>query len=120
MEVVRGREPWATSNHLSIRNYAFHELRLSGHSHEVPSPSWTPGHPTRRAGLYRQPIVNSTWVQHELDVAKATANKVLTKLEDAGIVRETTGFKRNRLFRYDEYVDVFDSLTDLSPDTTQD
>jgi len=35
-------------------------------------------------------------------------------------VRETTGFKRNRLFRYDEYVDVFDSLTDLSPDTTQD
>lgn len=58
--------------------------------------------------LYRQPIVNGTWVERELDVAKATANKLLARMESAGILRETTGFKRNRLFRYDEYVDVFD------------
>ncbi len=58
--------------------------------------------------LYRQPIVNSAWVARELDVAKATANKLLTRMENAGILRETTGFQRNRLFRYDEYVDVFD------------
>lgn len=69
--------------------------------------------------LYRQPIVNSAWVGHELGVAKATANKLLARMETAGIVRETTGFRRNRLFRYDEYVDVFEALADAAPDTTQ-
>ena len=58
--------------------------------------------------VYRQPIVNGAWVERELDVAKATANKLLARMERTGILRETTGFKRNRLFRYDEYVDVFD------------
>lgn len=69
--------------------------------------------------LYRQPIVNGAWVERELDVAKATANKLLTRMENAGILRETTGFKRNRLFRYDEYVDVFDVPAAVEPDTTQ-
>lgn len=59
--------------------------------------------------LYTQPIVNSAWVERELGVATATANKVLTRIEAAGILRESTGFKRNRLFRYDEYIDVFDT-----------
>lgn len=69
--------------------------------------------------LYRQPIVNSAWVERELDVAKATAHKLLTRMEATGILRETTGFKRNRLFRYDEYVNVFDALAASEPDTTQ-
>ena len=62
--------------------------------------------------LYRQPIVNGTWVERELGVARATSGKLLARLETAGILRETTGFKRNRLFRYDEYVDVFHALVD--------
>lgn len=69
--------------------------------------------------LYRQPIVNGAWVERELGVAKATASKLLTRLASAGIVRETTGFKRNRLFRYDEYIDVFDALSDVRPDATR-
>jgi len=69
--------------------------------------------------LYGQPIVNGVWVERELDVAKATAHKVLARLEGAGILRETTGFRRNRLFRYDEYVDVFDALAAPPPDTTR-
>jgi hypothetical protein len=69
--------------------------------------------------LYRQPIVNSVWVERELDVAKATAHKLLTRMEATGILRETTGFKRNRLFRYDAYVNVFDALAASEPDTTQ-
>lgn len=68
--------------------------------------------------LYRQPIVNGAWVERELAVAKATANKLLARMENAGVLRETTGFKRNRLFRYDEYIDVFDALTDSQPHTT--
>lgn len=69
--------------------------------------------------LYRQPIVNGAWVERELDVAKATASKLLARLVDAGIMRETTGFKRNRLFRYDEYIDVFDSLAGSESHATQ-
>ena len=49
--------------------------------------------------LYGQPIVNGAWVERELDVAKATAHKLLARLVEVGILRETTGFKRNRLFR---------------------
>jgi Fic family protein len=68
--------------------------------------------------LYGQPIVNSAWVERELGVAKVTANKLLTRMEETGILRETTGFKRNRLFRYDEYVDVFDALAPSEPGKT--
>ena len=46
--------------------------------------------------LYKQPIVDSGWVERELNVAKATANKLLARMEVTGILRETTGFKRNR------------------------
>lgn len=60
--------------------------------------------------LYRQPIINATWVERELAVAKATAHKVIDRLVRAGILRETTGFARNRMFRYDEYIDIFDAL----------
>jgi len=60
--------------------------------------------------LYGQPIVNSVWVERELGVAKATAHKLLARMEAVGILRESTGFKRNRLFRYDEYVDAFNAL----------
>lgn len=63
--------------------------------------------------LYTQPIVDSGWVERELNVAKATANKLVARMEVAGILRETTGFKRNRLYRYDEYVDVFEALASL-------
>ncbi|CAB4876370.1 unannotated protein [freshwater metagenome] len=64
--------------------------------------------------LYRQPIINGAWVERELGIAKSTVSKLLVRLEDAGIVRETTGFKRNRVFRYDEYIDVFENSNDNS------
>jgi Fic family protein len=59
--------------------------------------------------LYRQPVVNAAWVERHLGVAPATANKVLERCEAAGVVRETTGKRRGRLYRYDEYVDLFDT-----------
>jgi hypothetical protein len=33
------------------------------------------------------PIANSAWVERELDVAKATANTLLTRMEAMGILR---------------------------------
>jgi Fic family protein len=68
--------------------------------------------------LYRQPLVNSTWVQKNLQVTSPTANKTLERLCEAGILRETTGNKRNRLYRYDAYVDLFEATDGIELDDT--
>ncbi len=61
--------------------------------------------------LYSQPIVNVAWVERELDVSKVTANRIVARLESLGILRETTGFARNRRFRYDSYLRIFEAMT---------
>ena len=61
--------------------------------------------------LYSQPIVNVAWVERELNVSKVTANRIVARLESLGILRETTGFSRNRRFRYDSYLHIFEAMT---------
>ena len=82
-------------------------LNVGGHKHEL----------ALLNRLDRQPIVNGAWMQGEVGVAKATANQLLVRMEDAGISRVTTGCRRNRLFRNDEYVDVLDVLAGSGADT---
>ncbi len=69
--------------------------------------------------LYSQPLVNVSWVQKILNVSPTTANKVLDRFCSAGVLRETTGKKRNRLYRYDAYVDLFETSQPLEQDHTQ-
>jgi Fic family protein len=57
--------------------------------------------------LFARPVVNVKLVQTELGVAWATANKLVGQLEELGVVREITGQKRSRVFRYDPYLDLF-------------
>ncbi len=57
--------------------------------------------------LFARPVVNVKLVQTELSIAWATANKLLGQLEEVGVVREITGQKRSRVFRYDPYLDLF-------------
>ena len=68
--------------------------------------------------MFRQPLVNSAWVQHELDVTAPTANKTLERLCELNILRETTGARRNRMYRYDAYIDLFDTLSPVGLDNT--
>jgi hypothetical protein len=35
------------------------------------------------------------------------ANQLIRRFVEAGILREVTGQARNRVFRYDDYVDLF-------------
>ncbi len=58
--------------------------------------------------LFSQPLVNAKWVAKELGVTPATANAVLARLTAAGVLREITGQARNRVFRYDAYLALFD------------
>ena len=68
--------------------------------------------------MFRQPLVNSAWVQRELGVTSPTANKALERLCELNILRETTGAKRNRTYRYDAYLDLFETVTPVELDDT--
>ena len=68
--------------------------------------------------LFRQPLVNSNWVQQHLHVTSPTANKALERLCELGILREVTGNKRNRTYRYDAYIDLFESVARVEHDDT--
>jgi Fic family protein len=57
--------------------------------------------------LFEQPLVTINRVGERLKVAFGTANRLVDRLVDVGILDETTGGLRNRVFRYSAYVDLF-------------
>ncbi len=58
--------------------------------------------------LFDHPIVTVARVREWLDVTPASANSLVTRLERIGVLRETTGFARNRRFRFDPYLRLFE------------
>jgi Fic family protein len=54
--------------------------------------------------LYDRPLVNVNLVKDKLDVAFVTANGLVGQFVDAGVLREITGGRRRRVFRYDAYL----------------
>lgn len=57
--------------------------------------------------LYTQPILNAQQVAEVLNISTVTAYKLIADFMKAGILKETTGFKRNRFFLFKEYLDIF-------------
>ena len=58
--------------------------------------------------LFDHPIVAVATVRDWLDVTRAGANTLVNRLVDAGILREITGYARNRRFRFDPYLRLFE------------
>lgn len=58
--------------------------------------------------LFTQPLVNARWVGDSLHVTQATANAILSRFVALGALREVTGRARNRVFRFDDYLGLFD------------
>ena len=56
--------------------------------------------------LYQQPIATVRLVENWLASSYATASKVVNQFVDLGLLREMTGFDRNRRFAYDPYLAV--------------
>jgi cobalamin biosynthesis protein CobT len=48
-------------------------------------------------------------LSERLDITFASASTLAKSLEEIGIFKEITGFKRNRLFLFGEYLDLFSS-----------
>ena len=57
--------------------------------------------------LLRQPTLSVKRVVQLLGCTAPTANKLVREMESRGWLRELTGYGRNRLWRYQPYVDLF-------------
>jgi Fic family protein len=68
------------------------------------------------SALFQQPLVNVNRVSDSLDVTFPTANRLVARFEELGLLREVTGQRRSRLFRYDPYLRLFDDPPEDSPD----
>jgi Fic family protein len=58
--------------------------------------------------LFQRPLVNVNAVSRALDVTFPTANRLVATFEELGLLREVTGQRRSRLFRYEPYLQLFD------------
>ena len=56
--------------------------------------------------LYSSPIINPKNIAFNLRISSQSANSLARTLEAAGILREMTGYKRNRLYIFQQYVDI--------------
>ena len=59
--------------------------------------------------MYATPIVNARIVEKELDISFSSANRLLKSLTALGVLKETTGHSRNRLFLLEQYLNLFRS-----------
>jgi len=58
--------------------------------------------------LFDHPIVNVATVSSWLSVTPMSANNLVNRLVEAGLLREITGYARNRRFRFDPYLRLFE------------
>lgn len=62
--------------------------------------------------LPTHPMVTLPRVLTLLDVSKPTGSKAIATLQEAGILRETTGKKRDRVYAYHNYLQILTNDTD--------
>lgn len=57
--------------------------------------------------LFEQPITTVRLVEQRLGCSYVTASRLLNHLAEFGLVRETTGYQRNRRYAYEPYLALF-------------
>jgi Fic family protein len=60
-----------------------------------------------------RPIITAPWVVDALSSTKPTAGRAIEALEAAGILVETTGKKRDRVYAYQAYIERLRAGTEL-------
>ncbi len=58
--------------------------------------------------LYQQPVISVASAAEFLSITPQSANTLVNELTRIGVLKEITGYERNRLFSYAEYVELFD------------
>ena len=64
--------------------------------------------------LYRRPIMSVADVREITGTSYSAANSLVARFVEIGILSEVTGNRRNRQFRYDPYIDIFDEPSEES------
>lgn len=57
--------------------------------------------------LYTSPMLFIGSAANRLDIHYVTATKLVSRFQDLGLLKEITGRKRDRIFSYDAYLDLF-------------
>jgi len=57
--------------------------------------------------LFTQPIVTAQNVAELLEISQVSSYKIIEDFVQVKILKETTGFKRNRFFSFEEYINIF-------------
>lgn len=57
--------------------------------------------------LYKSPIMDGVQIAETLGVHPSTANRLIEDFENLNILVEFTGYKRNRMYAFSEYIDLF-------------
>lgn len=69
--------------------------------------------------LFEHPLLSVRMAQETLGCSYGTAGSVIQEFENLEILREVTGQQRNRLYRYEPYVAVFDRQALAIPATQE-
>jgi Fic family protein len=65
--------------------------------------------------LQRHPVTNTTPIKEHCNISLPTVLRALATLESLGIVKETTGKGRNKIFMYQNYLDILNRGTEPFP-----
>jgi Fic family protein len=57
--------------------------------------------------LYQRPLINASSVSKMLNLTPRAANALIYDMVGLGILKEVTGFKRNRLFMFEKDMHLF-------------
>lgn len=68
--------------------------------------------------LFEQPVINVKAAQEWLGVSVPAASRMVNELQSAGILTEVTGGRRNRMFWFDPYLDLFSDVDGADADGT--
>ena len=58
--------------------------------------------------LFEQPLISVRLVEQHLHCSYVTARKLVEQFVELDLVRETTGWQRNRRYRYEPYLALFE------------
>ena len=57
--------------------------------------------------LYSDPVISVSGAEALLGISNNPARELISELERIGVLKESTGYKRNRLFVFNRYLDIF-------------
>jgi Fic family protein len=69
--------------------------------------------------LYKQPIINVKAAQVALNVSFPAAGRMIYELQETQILVEVTGGRRNRMFRFAPYLDLFEDVPETDDEVAR-